>query len=281
MNTTILNNHRITGLLTISIATALLALSPSCYALTSSIRYQKRWVGGLPAHVVTINLNDPDVQVSSVLPRYGVGRSESWQNLVGRARPTAAITGTYFHTRTYYPTGDIVIDGDLKCEGRVGTALCIGWNNKATMIPTKRGCARDWSCYRTVLVGGPVVVWDGQISVNPREQGFRDSRLFARKARTAVGVTKGGKLLMVAVTKPVYLRSLGKVMKGLGCSRAAALDGGGSTALYYRGKSLAKPSRRLTNLLVAYDTSAAHERVRNVLAPRSGQWAQLPGSFTR
>jgi exopolysaccharide biosynthesis protein len=132
-----------------------------------------------------------------------------------------------------------------------------------------------------VLVGGPVVVWNGKVSVNPREQGFRDSRLFARKARTAVGVTRNGKLLMVAVTKPVYLRSLGKAMKALGCTRAAALDGGGSTALYYRGKSLAKPSRRLTNLLVAYDTTAAHARVMDALAPAPSVWALTPGNITR
>ena len=57
---------------------------------------------------------------------------------------------------------------------------------------------------------------------------------------------------------------------------AAALDGGGSTALYIRGKSVARPARRLTNLLVAYDSSARYEQFRDLIAPMTPRIAALP-----
>lgn len=255
--------------------------SSSVFAHPSSITYQKRWVAGIPVHLVTINLNDPDVRMSPVLPRYGVGHSESWGAMIGRARPTAAITGTFFDTRSLHPTGDIWVDGNLACRGVVGTAVGFGCNNEVSFVPTKRGRIKDWSAFQHVLVGGPVLVWDGKPSVNPRIQGFSDSSLFARRHRTAIGVNKHGKLLMVAVTRPVYLSKLAAAMRELGAVKAAALDGGSSTALYYRGKSIVKPGRRLTNLLVAYDNSIRHEEVKHLLAPATNRYVKQPGSVER
>ncbi|MBI2843384.1 MAG: phosphodiester glycosidase family protein [Armatimonadetes bacterium] len=242
-------------------------------AVNRSIAYEKRWVASIPAHVVTVNLNDTSVRLSPVLPRYGIGRAESWSSMVGRARPTAAITGTYFDTRSLHPVGDILVDGTLACRGVVGTAMCIDSDNRVRFIPTKRGRISDWSEYQHVLVGGPVIVWEGKVSVYPKAQGFNDPSLFARKARTAVGITRHNKLLMVAVSRPVYLSKLAKAMKQLGAVDAIALDGGGSTALYYRGRTFLKPSRRLTNLLVVYDSTSGYEQVRHLLAPASNRLA--------
>jgi len=258
----------------------LLSLAPSS-AGQKSIVYQKRWVAKLPVHVVTVNMNDPDVRVSPVMSRYGVGHAENWGAMIGRARPTAAVTGTFFDTRSLHPTGDIWVDGRLACRGVVGTAICFGANNEVSLIPTKRGRIKDWSAFQHVLVGGPVIVWDGKISVNPKAQGFTDSSLFARRPRTAVGVTKHGKLLMVAGARPIYLRDLARVMKGLGAVRAAAMDGGSSTALYYRGRTIVKPGRSLTNLLVAYDNSARHQEVKHLLAPATNRYVKQPESAER
>lgn len=249
------------------------------FALRESIAYEKRWVARVPVHVVTIDLNDSDVRLSPIIPRYGIGRSESWGTLVGRARPTAAITGTFFDTRSFYPTGDIFVDGNLVCRGRVGTAICIGRDNKVSLIPLKRGQCCDWSAFQHVLVAGPLLISDGRIAVYPRDQGFRDPTLFALRPRTAVGVTASGKLLMVATTRPVHLSRMAWAMKALGAVQSAALDGGSSTALYYRGHSLAAPRRRLTNLLVAYDSSARYEDVKSVLAPWIGQQASVSKSI--
>lgn len=254
------------GIRLIVLGILVLACLPS-FALRESIAYEKRWVAGVSAHVVTVDLNDSDIRISPELTRYGIGRSESWSSMISRARPTAAITGTFFDTRSFYPTGDIFVDGNLACRGRVGTAVCLGRDNKVSFIPLKRGQCRDWVEFQHVLVAGPLLIADGHLSVYPKDQGFKDPRLFARRPRTAVGLTSHNKLIFVATTRPMYLSRLAKAMRALGAVQAAALDGGSSTALYYRGKSLAAPNRRLTNLLVAYDSSAGYEQVRSLLAP--------------
>jgi exopolysaccharide biosynthesis protein len=74
----------------------------------------------------------------------------------------------------------------------------------------------------------------------------------------------------------VYLRKLAEAVQALGAVRAAALDGGSSTALYYRGKSFAVPGRRLTNLLVVYDSASRHEELKHLLAPSTGQLTSKP-----
>jgi hypothetical protein len=254
-----------------------LVASPA-HALRESIAYQKLWVAGVPAHVVTIDLNDKDVRLSPVMPRYGVGRSESWGAMVGRARPTAAITGTFFDTRSLYPTGDILIDGNLICRGVTGTALCIGWNNEISFIPLKRGQSCNWSAYQHVLVAGPSLLSGGKLAVYPRDQGFRDGGLFSRRPRTAVGFTEHGKLVMFVTKKPVYLSHLARALRSLGVMNAAALDGGGSTALYYRGKSFAAPRRRMTNLLAAYDSESVYKTMKPYLAPATIRLLQASAS---
>lgn len=235
------------------------------YAIKSSVVYEKRWVAGVPVHVVTANLNDKDVQVSPVVTKNGIGRSETWGRMIYRSRPTAAITGTFFDTRSLCPTGDICIDGQLVWRGVVGTAICFDKDNNVTFTPTQKGISTNWSAYQHVLVGGPLLIWNGKTTVYPRSQGFHDPSLFARRPRTAVGVTKSGKLLFVATNKAVHLKRMAWAMQKLGAVNAAALDGGSSTALYYRGKSFAVPRRRLTNLLAVYDTSARYAEVKQNL----------------
>lgn len=228
------------------------SLAVSCAG--SSIVYSRLYAAGVPVHVISIDMADLNVKVYPTLALNGAGHSESWSRMINRVKPTAAITGTYFDTHSLYPTGDIVIDGSLACWGTLGTGVCIGWNNEVSFVPVRRGSTRDWSEYHHVIVAGPLLVWDGHVSVNPRSQGFRDAGIFASRPRTAIGVTAQNRLLMVVSTRPIHLRRLGMVMQSLRCVQAAALDGGTSCGLYYRGKTIVKPGRRMTNLLLAYES---------------------------
>src|SRR5205085_2452745 len=69
------------------------------------------------------------------------------------------------------------------------------------------------------------------------------------------------------VARPIYLRQLARLMRSLGCRNAIALDGGSSSAMFYRGRFAARPRRSLTNLLVVYDSSNAYHRALGRLAP--------------
>lgn len=238
----------------------------TCCLGASSIVYQKVKVGGVVAHTVTINLADPEVKVSVALARGGTGKSETFKSIVGRTKPVAAITGTFFDTRTLIPTGDIALFGTVVHSGCIGSALCVDADNNASVVPLRTGRKDDWSGYETVLCAGPTLVADGKPSIALRHEGFRTS-LLTPSRRTAVGITKAGKLIFVAVNRNVSLYAVAKLMVELNVVDALCLDGGSSTGLYCSGNYYAVPARTLTNCLVVYSSSAEYQKAKTALAP--------------
>jgi hypothetical protein len=232
-----------------------------------NVTYSKVYWSGATAHVVSINLNSPDMKVTVSLARRGRGSSESFSSMVHRVKPAAAITGTFFCTRSLLPTGDIVVEGSRIHTGCVGTGVCITPDNKVDFVPYSTGHKRQWQGYDTVLCAGPTLVRDGQMYLMPRDQGFHDPSLFGAKRRTAVGVTAGNKLLLVAVDTPVQLRKLANIMMHLGAVNAVDLDGGSSTALHCNGQTVSRPGRSLTNLLVVYSSLTDYYHYREALVP--------------
>ena len=65
------------------------------------------------------------------------------------------------------------------------------------------------------------------------------------------------RLQTISIPAQISLRGLAWIMKKLGADHAVALDGGSSTALYYRGNYLIHPSRLLTNIFLVYDQEEA------------------------
>src|SRR5438105_2067822 len=102
---------------------ALVAAAP-CRAAAGGGSSRRAKVWGTPAHVVTVNLNDPTVTVSVALARNPAG-CEAFRSVLHRTRPAAALTGTFFSTRSFWPVGDIVVDGQWLNQGLVGTAVAI------------------------------------------------------------------------------------------------------------------------------------------------------------
>lgn len=246
-----------------------IAIWTSCFAQAGQdVVYSRAYWGGIPAHVVTVNLNSPDVKVTAALAQNGAGTSESFSSMLNRLQPAAAITGTFFCTRSLLPTGDIVIEGTPVYTGCVGKAMCITPLNTVEFVPYIKGHRAGWDGFETVLSAGPTLVQNGAVCLFPRDEGFSDPALFGRKMRTAVGVTADNQLLLVAVQKPIYMKELAKIMLHLGAVNAVDLDGGSSTALYYDGKQIARPGRRLTNLLVVYENQNDYYMHRQALAPQ-------------
>jgi len=240
----------------------------ACSAGTSasSVAYRKQFLLSVPVHVVYVNLNDRSVKVTVAMSKRGRGSSELASSIVSRTRPTAAVTGTFFDTRSLLPTGDIVIAGVLVHSGCVGPALCVTRDNRARIIPHKFRSRRGRD-YDTILAGGPTLVHDGHIALNPRREGFTDSRIFRPNRRTAAGVTLANKVLLVSVNKPISLHRLARIMLKLGAAEAIMLDGGSSTAMYANGRFILHPARRLTNVLLAYESPEAYRRAAPQLAP--------------
>jgi hypothetical protein len=212
-----------------------------------------RRVSGVTAHVVTINLRAPQVKVSLITAQRFPRGDEAFSRLARRSRAVAAINGTFCDHQTQIPLGDLVADGRLLHEGRMGTAMAITPENEVFFGRVAWGRTADWSGYETVLAAGPTLIKQGRVDLKPRAEGFADPRLLQPPPRSAVGLTARRRLLLVSVPQAVTLDRLAEVMKALGCVEAMNLDGGASRALYYRGEVIARPRQRLSHLLVAYE----------------------------
>lgn len=237
------------------------ALAFACLAITvptlgayanTPVAYQKLHLRGVYIHLITVDMNDASICVSPALSRKGVGSSETFGSFVSRLNPVAAITGTYFCTRTRIPVGDIVIQGKPVNSGFVGTTVCISANNKVEFKSLQSAREASWSLYPYAISSGPRLVTNGEVGVYPTSEGFHDGAIRRMARRTAIGITKSNKLLLVAVDHAIYLRKLAHIMHDLGAYNAVNLDGGSSTALQCKGRVIIHPARRLTNVIAVY-----------------------------
>lgn len=248
------------------LSTALL-VALAAWAAADSVRLAKTTVGGVPINLIWVDLNDPNVRVTPAIAQYGIGRHESFRSMMRRMRPAAAINGTFFCTRTFRPTGDIVIDNQMLAKGCVGTPLAVDNNNGVAFLPSTRGNSYRWWDYQHVVEAGPTLLSGGKTLLMPKEQGFKSRVHFTPAKRAAVGVTSENRLVFVTTGTKIYLRTLAKVMRLLKCTDAAALDGGSSIALYWKGKLVANPGRAMTNCLLVYDDLADYEQHRSCFYP--------------
>ena len=99
---------------------------------------------------------------------------------------------------------------------------------------------------QSVVSGAPRLVQDGQI-VTELEAGFTESRFTtASSPRTAIGVNASGELLLMSVPAGATIQQMRELALALDCQDAINLDGGASSAMYYKGNYLTVPSRELT-----------------------------------
>jgi exopolysaccharide biosynthesis protein len=238
-----------------------------------AISHRKVTVSGVTMNVVVVDPRRPGVRFGVATAGSGLGYRDQWSGMISRTKPAAAVTGTYFCTTTSLPVGLIQVNGRTIYQGGIGTAIAFR-KGRAVMRTGKPGIAQHWAGYDTVLRAGPRLVTGGKRTLYPRAEGFKDPAIFARKPRTAVAIKKNGKVLLVTVQKPVLLRTLADALRKLGAVDAMCLDGGGSTGLYYRGKSYAKPNRPLTNLLVVYDSKLRYRQYAGKLNPNGPRYVR-------
>ena len=217
-------------------------------AAPSSIRYSTRLITQSSVHVIDIDMHD---QTLLVTPCAAISRRKKlmkFREFQEASQSLAQMTGSFFSLQSGCPIGDIVIRGQQRYfTQRIGAALVVTPRNEPSIIDGPRGAA-GWRGYESVLQGGIRLVKAGQISLNPRAQGFHDHYMERCTSRVAVGVLPNAHLLMVQAN---HLRfpQLAAIMQKLGCIDAMALDGGGSTGFSYLGKSISATSRPLANVL--------------------------------
>lgn len=116
---------------------------------------------------------------------------------------------------------------------------------------------RPWNTIKHAVCGGPRLMEDGKVSINGKEEKFDNSIINGRHPRTAVAVTFDGDLLLIVVdgrskrNAGMKLDELATYLKNLGARHAINLDGGGSSSMIIKGKTVNSPSdgceRRISN----------------------------------
>lgn len=112
-----------------------------------------------------------------------------------------------------------------------------------------KGEPAEWSDIRSALGAGPLLVKDGKIVVDAKKEGFTDSKITGAAQRSFIGVTKD-KVLILGTVSDVKPNALAEIMLKLGVQDGMALDGGASSALYYKGQTVTTPSRNISNAIV-------------------------------
>lgn len=106
-----------------------------------------------------------------------------------------------------------------------------------------------------MISGGPRLVKNNQVYVSKNEENFKADIAKSRAARTAVGITKDNKILLVTVdglprqkknrneksSIGMTLEELAELMINLGAVEAMNLDGGSSTTMWIDGKIVNRP----------------------------------------
>lgn len=114
---------------------------------------------------------------------------------------------------------------------------------------TKLTNSSDWEQVEGALGVGPRLVTNGKVTVNLVDEKFTQSNMLTGAgARSAVGVTKDGYMLLV--TTSATMRDLGSLMQKIGAVNAMNLDGGASSGLYYKGSYITRTGRQISNALL-------------------------------
>jgi len=173
------------------------------------------------------------------------------ESMVGRLKPYALITGTYYDGRRR-PIGDIVISGKLVVRGYQRQGIGFTESGKIVFRERKPGSRIDWRGCRAGVACGPRLVRAGKKEIDVVRDGFSKSAATKLASRCAVGATRDGKLILCTVADLVTLSALADVMMELGARDAINLDGGAMCAFYADGVYKARPLSPMNNALVVY-----------------------------
>ena len=216
-------------------------------------------VGGrsFSVQMVTISLMDPKVRLKVALAGDKVGKVEELSSLAKRHKAVVAVNGTFFnaYTNDAYkaPYGYIVSGGELKLKasGDKRAIFTYDANLLARLIP-----GADFNevfaagTMEGALQAGPRLVVNGKVAVDVKTEGFKDPKILTGGgARSALGLTRDHKLILLT-SGGATIPQLAEIMKQAGAYQAMNLDGGASSGLYYNGKYLTQPGRKISNALI-------------------------------
>jgi hypothetical protein len=143
----------------------------------------------------------------------------------------------------------------------------------------------NWSDVVEAVSGGPILVKDGQVYLDLKDENFRKNWTGSQiKARTAIGVTADHHLILATIEGPHTLWDFAKFLRQMGAVDAMNLDGGGSTTMVVQGKTVTRNAndnqRRVASSIVLVDLRNAADRMvgnsfRNGVTPAAASFGAI------
>ena len=216
------------------------------------IQVRMRLLRGERAYVVRIQLSRIEPRLIFAKGRPGPQRvAENFDKLRQRAASRLVSSGTFFGIHSHATMGTLVSDGHVRQYAPAdhrGTLLAIDADHVARLTTLAVDSPPDDAAF--ALQAGPRLVRNGSVWLHPRLEGFRDPALFAPARRMAIGLTHGGRvLLLVAFPEAVSLKTEALALRDLGARNALNLDGGSSTALALGDHIFVSPTAPLTHVI--------------------------------
>ncbi len=242
------------------------AVTERLWPAGGAVYYSLRASNGSLVHVVDVDMKSGQWQLKPV----AYSSLTRTSTAARRERASAAVNGGFFDPTTGASVSFVIIDGRRVTNPAARTDIArrrdLSGYRQAIFNRSELRVLVDRdgnqliqivrhkdplpSGYRLLhsLQGGPQLLPSLTISqeafVRTDSQGRRDDpiRAYSGAARTAVGVTASGHVVLVAVEGPeqgggspgVSLAELASIMRALGCVQAVNLDGGHSTAMFVR-----------------------------------------------
>ena len=193
----------------------------------------------------------------------------------------AAINGDYFGAGRG-PEGPTVVQGQ-----RLDTPLTIALNpsryRRTTLALARSGHAAVTHLnpigslvpfvYRDPLFnavsGGPIILYNGVVLPEALACLFDGIPLGAcrRDRQTAAGVDETGQTLYLLASTTRSTSGMAELLRDYGAFKALKLDGGGSTQLWYRGRTLVDSDREIANALLIFKEDAPRHAAKLIARP--------------
>ncbi|GGR59416.1 hypothetical protein GCM10008959_21400 [Deinococcus seoulensis] len=220
--------------------------------INKAVTFKRLTPLNVPVEIANVDLRHRNTLIAPVLAssRVAFGTGARVSQLARSSGAKVVINGSYFHTQTYAPAGDIVMQGRLLTWGRIPMALAITPDNRASIRVSStpvlgRPLDSSWAGMETVIATGPRILSGGQVNTR-YSNAFHDPALFGRAARSAVGLIGNRDLVLVSTQVKLTTTEMGRVMARLGVKDALLLDGGSSTGIAWNGRAVIDSVRKVS-----------------------------------
>lgn len=211
---------------------------------------------GFTINLIAVDLSGGAMELASA-GTGGYRVRSKFDSLVKQSGAAAAINGCFFDLKTGRLVGHIYTEGKRESEGSFSAAFAVDRDNRPVInYMSKLGSAAN---YKLIITCVDILMKDGKILVSSKKDLVRNGHNPSRRndiykpARwSAIGIGRDGRVYFAATNNQVSLyRFVREIKNRSPIADLLGLDGGISSAMHYGGKTIVKPARAITSIIVA------------------------------